>query len=77
MKGFWEWENETIHVIKLSSSFYKNTISKLIKILELAFSPMDGISIKIKSCEVRSKCFISFLFLSMFLFYFLLLIIID
>jgi len=69
MKGFWEWENETIRVIELPSSFHEDTISALVEELYLAFSPVKGTPAKIKSCEARSECFIGFLFLSMFLFY--------
>src|SRR5581483_11126564 len=61
VKGLWEWENETVRVIKLPSDFHGKSVGTIVGELAIAFQAVRYTLSGVTFSEATSKGFIGFL----------------
>jgi len=66
VKGCWEWENATVRVVELPSSFREDAVITILERLVLACQTVINTPARIKFSGAPSECIIAFIYVTIF-----------
>ena len=62
VKGHWEWENGTVRVLEIPSTFHEHCIGAIIKFLGASVIPVASTNSDLLFCGATSECLVGFLY---------------